>query len=324
MKVVLFGMSLYNYTKSIKYALEQLGYEVLMVIDDNNGLNSIYLNFNKQKMLDFKPDIFINFCGNYKFNLIDKEFLNNITGRKILMYADAISYTGTVKQNIECYDKIIVFEPQDVNYVKEIYKKECVCVSGSVAEEIYCKKYTNVDILYDLSFVGAMSTERLIFFNEIAKYVNEKNLKMVIYGHFWHNKHWWQKILAKLKFKFRYPYLIKYAKNYCLEPEKVALLYKQTKICLNKHVDRHQGINYRTFEIMANNNFVLCDERIQANEYGLINGQNIVFYKNLDDCLNKIEYYINNDVVRNTIAQNGGELVRNFLTTKMAMKKILE
>ena len=36
---------------------------------------------------------------------------------------------------------------------------------------------------------------------------------------------------------------------------------------------------------------------------------------------------INNDVERNTIAQNGGELVRNFLTTKMAMmamKKILE
>lgn len=324
MRIVLFGMKYYNYTSSIKYALESLGHTVLMVLDDGLGINSINIKKNKMKMIGFAPDIFINFCGNYKYNLIDAEFLNSITGKRILMYADAIKFVGDVEQNILLYDKVCVFEPSDINLLKKKYGIDGLISSASVAEEIFCKKYKDVDTFYDLSFVGVMTNERLEFFENIAEYADNNNLKMIVFGHFWHNKHWWQEFFSKRKFAKKYPYLVKFAQNRYIQPEEAALLYKQTKICLNKHIDRHQGMGSRTFEIMGNNNFLLCDERVQAEDYGLIDGKNIVFYKNIKECIEQIEYYLRNDDERERIAANGGVLVRENYTTREVMRRILK
>lgn len=317
-------MDYYNYTNSIRVALEALGHNVLMSLDDGLGGKSETLKKEKHKMINFKPDVFINFCGNYKYNLIDADFLNNILGKKVLMYADAIKFVGDVEQNIPIYDKVYVFEPSDIELLKEKYSIDAMISYASVAEEIFCKNYKDIQPIYDLSFVGFMTDERLCFFEKVAKYANENNLKMVVFGHFWHNKHWWQPFFAKRRFAKKYPNLVKYAQNRYIQPEEAAFLYKRTKICLNKHIDRHQGMGSRTFEIMANDNFCLCDERIQAKEYGLIDDRNIVFYKDVGDCIKKIEYYLANDNVREKIATNGGELVRKKYTTRAIMQNLLE
>ena len=83
-------------------------------------------------------------------------------------------------------------------------------------------------------------------------------------------------------------------------------------------------MNYRVFEIMANNNFELCDEREQAEEFGLVDGCNIAFYKDANECIEKIAFYLSNENMRKEIASNGGELVRTKFTTGVLMKKLLD
>ncbi|MBQ7759551.1 MAG: glycosyltransferase [Acidaminococcaceae bacterium] len=323
MKISLFGMSYYNYTKSIKYALEALGHEVLMVIDDDLGFRSKNIVANKLRMINFQPDLFINFCGNYRYNLIDADFLNKITGKKILMYADAIKFVGNVEQNISLYDKVCLFEETDVKYIKSKYGVNCDVISGSVAEEIFCLGFPNQKRVYDLSFVGVMLQERLDFFEKIAQYAIDKKLNMIVYGNFWKKKHWWQELWYKRKFFMKYPNLAHFAVNDYIQPEQASLLYRKTKICLNKHIDRHKSVNYRVFEIMANNNFELCDSREQANEFGLKDSENIAFYEDVEDCIKKIEYYLINEEIRQKIAEAGGELVRKKFTTKAVMERLL-
>lgn len=322
MKIAIFGMKYYNYTESISYALQQLGHNVLMA--ENNERNRKNLE-QKEQLVKFKPDLFINFCGNYFEDTIDEEFLKKLSScKKILMYADSISFVGKVEQHFSLYDKIFVFEPSDVVLMKNKYNIDALVSTASVAEEIHCQNYGDVEKIYDISFVGVMTEERIEFFDEIAEFAYNNGYKMICYGHFWHDKHWWQSFFSKRKFARKHPFLSKFAVNKYLEPKDAALMYKKSKICLNKHINRHQGLNYRTFEIMANENFILCDERIQANDYGLVNGNNIIFYKNADDCKSKIKYYLEHKSEREKIALNGSVLIKNNYTTRKAMEKILK
>ena len=72
----------------------------------------------------------------------------------------------------------------------------------------------------------------------------------------------------------------------------------------------HKSINPRTFEIMGNPNFEICDYRVDAARLGFMSEKNIVMYANDEELLKKIEFYINNDVEREKIAQNGCRLVK--------------
>ena len=323
MKIILFGMPYYNYTKSKGVALERLGHTVLML--ENTETSSEAISLQKKKMIEFKPDIFINFCGNYKANIIDEEFLKKLGNcKKVTIFADAIKFVGDIEQNFKMYDRVFVFEPSDISFVKSKYGIDAFLSNANVAEEIFCKDYGDIKKEYDLSFVGLMTSDRAVFFDRIAKFAYENSLKMVCYGHFWHNNHWWQSFFAKRKFAKKYPFLVKYAKNQYVTPEEAALLYKKSRICLNKHIERHEGMNSRAFEIMANDNFMLCDERVQADMFGLLDGENIVFYKDVEDCKEKIQYFLTNAEEREKIATKGATLVRERYTTKEFMRRVIE
>lgn len=323
MRIAIFGIRLFNYTRSMCYALEKLGHEVLMI--ENSESDDKKLLEKKSKIKNFRPNLFINFCGNYVKNIIDSEFLKSLDMcKKISVYADSISFVGSVEQNFYLYDKVFVFELEDVEFLKNRYNIDALLSIASVAEEIHCKDYGEVEKIYDISFVGAMTEERMEFFDEIAKFAYCHGYKFVWYGHFWHDRHWWQRIFSKRKFAKKHPYLVNFVVNRYIEPQDAALLYQKTRICLNKHISRHKALNSRTFEIMGNGSFVLCDEREQAHDLGLVDGINIAFYKDVNDCKTKIKYYLDNSIQREQIALNGAELVRNKYTTKEVMKRMLE
>ena len=100
----------------------------------------------------------------------------------------------------------------------------------------------------------------------------------------------------------------------------VAELYRNTKINLNIHIGCHKGFNPRTFEIIAGSNFELCDFRDEADDFGLLDGEHFSLYQDIEDCIRKIDYYLNNDEIRNRIAQNGGVYVRS----KFGMTNIIQ
>ena len=57
---------------------------------------------------------------------------------------------------------------------------------------------------------------------------------------------------------------------------------------------------------------------------GLINGENIVFYKDADDCIRQIEYFLEHYKEREKIADAGSNLVHDKYMMNIVLKKYLD
>jgi len=85
-------------------------------------------------------------------------------------------------------------------------------------------------------------------------------------------------------------------------------------------------ITRRIFEGMACGKMILTD-RLNKNKKLhelFIEGEEIVFYDDLVDCINKINYYKTNSEKRENIAKKGKEKVLQYHTQKQRVNKILE
>lgn len=349
MKVLVFGEEYFNYTGSSVYALEQLGHEVKVVympllhksnlsilehirykLKDQSFVENFYGKC-KKELLDivesFRPDVLLSINGNAYHEFIDKEMLakiKEIGSISVSWYMDTIKRFEHIEQNLKHFDYIYSFEPNDTEWAKDKYGVEVEYLPIGVAAELYCSNAETVNEIYDISFVGNSTENRLEVLNKIAEYCDANNKKMIVYGHYWHNKHWWQESSAKKKFAKKYPKLVKYVRNEFLYGKDVAKLYLQSKICLNVHISLHKGINPRTFEVLGNGNFELCDYRSDAKEFGLVDKENIVMFTDAEDCVRQIEYYLNNEAERKAIGKRGKETVKDKYTMTKLLSGVLE
>lgn len=346
-KILVFGEKYFHYTDSTVYALEQLGFEVKVVympLLQSNKLSvwehlqykvnrhsfcQKYYEHKKiqiQKMVsEYKPDIFFSINGNAYYEFIDKKLiamLKNIKCKTYVWYMDTVKRFENVEQNIMLFDEVLSFEPMDLDYLKEKYGKEARYLPIGVAEQLFCKS-SKSEKKYDVSFVGNSTENRLAVLDEVAKYCTANNKSMIVFGHYWHNKHFWQACFAKRSFARKHPDLVKYVTNSFLHDQEVAELYNTSRISLNIHISMHKGINPRTFEILSNGNFELCDYRADAEKIGLVDGKNIVMYSDAEDCTYKIRYFLDNKEESMKIASKGKDFVANNYTIKKLFEQIL-
>lgn len=349
MKILVFGEDYFNYTSSMVYALGQLGHDVKVVympllhksklsilehirykLKDKGFIAEFYGKCQKElleSLETLKPDVILSINGNSYYEFIDKEILSKakkIGTKSISLYLDTIKRFEHIEQNLKYFDYIYSFEPNDTEWARDKYVVEVKYLPIGVAEELYCNNTEIVNEIYDISFVGNSTENRLEVLNKIAQYCDANNKKMIVYGHYWHNKHCWQEASAKKKFAKKYPSLVKYIKNEFLYGKDVAKLYLESKICLNVHISLHKGINPRTFEILGNGNFELCDYRSDAKDFGLIDKHNIAMFEDAYDCVRQIDYYLNNDVMRKAIGKRGKETVEDKYTMKKLLAGVLE
>lgn len=332
--VLVFGERYFHYTSSLAAALRKLGYTVLEYYYDSfkrdklSIIEYIKYKFNKTKYVDEfykkqKQDLFkflrnnkinrfISNNGNWYYNIIDEEILIYLRQQEIetsIVYVDAIAGCETVEQNLTVYDKIFVFESSDVEFIYSKYNKKAIYLPIGINEDIFC---SNIDCKrkYDIGFLGNATYNRLPILEAVAKYCFFKGRSMCVVGKYWNNSNIVKNIISGMIFKLKYPYLYRYVKNGFLYEKQVAKFYSENKINLNIHTNIHKSINPRTFEIMGNPNFEICDYRDDAARLGFISGKNIVMYDNYEDLLSKIDFYINNGHEREKIAQNGCRLIK--------------
>lgn len=349
MKILVFGEEYFNYTDSAVYALQGLGHEVKVIympllhksnlsilehirykMKDQEFINEFYGNCKKkilEAVTDFRPDILLSINGNAYYEFIDKQILQeakNVGAKSVSWYMDTIKRFEHIEQNLRSFDYIYSFEPNDTEWAKEKYGVTVKYLPIGVAEELYCNNEENLEKLYDISFVGNSTENRLEVLNKLAEYCDANNKKMIVYGHYWYNKHWWQEASARKKFAKKYPCLVKYVKNEFLYGKDVAKLYLQSKICLNVHISLHKGINPRTFEILGNGNFELCDYRSDAEQFGLVDKHNIALFNDADDCVKQIDWYLKNEAIRKVIGKHGKETVEGKYTMTKLLGEVLE
>lgn len=166
----------------------------------------------------------------------------------------------------------------------------------------------------DISFVGTPYKSRLRLLDRLAVFCAERGYRLEVYGPFF--KYFWKKIIFRLKHPALYPFV----KNEVLPPERVARLYKMSKICINIHVGGTGSLNPRSFEVMAGGNFLLVDKR---DDYaGLEVGRDLVVFADADELLAASDYYLQHDADRTTIAAQGKISVRE-LAIENCLRRIL-
>ena len=272
--------------------------------------------------------LLINDLHNNDEYFVNKEILEKT--KVYVWYVDTLKCYEFKNNNLGKYSGVFSFEPDDVEYCKEKYGIELKYAVWPTCYSVYGNKFINEgpQVLspkkYDISFVGLVSgcEKRLKILNVLAAHCMKNNYRMALYGHYWHNAHFWQRIIGAIKFRLKYPILYQYVRNQYLAPEQAAQLYCDSKININIHVDRHSGLNIRVFDILANGNFQLCDVR-NLEETKLIDEKHLVLYYNNSDLLAKVDYYLHHDDEAAKIATAGGNILAKEYKFTDALKFVL-
>ena len=175
----------------------------------------------------------------------------------------------------------------------------------------------------DVIYVGGAYLKKIIRIFKMKKHFGDR---MMICGRCWnyHGKNIFKAIIAKI---FKSYYNIPEISE--LSREELVKIYRRAKIGFNIHLS-YGPSNQRMYELPANGVMQICDCENGLRElYNL--DKEVVFSDNVNDAIEKIEYYLNNDKERMSIAKNGYKRVmenyrveQSFATILAEIKKDIE
>lgn len=332
------------YSESIKHCFKKLGFDILepeyIKFKDQNRLQKRFSRKNFLKKFFHQQNIIYieaaeNFKPNYVFVLnnsrMNTEFLQycNQNNIPLIMYCiDSIRWCDKALEHMHYYTEIFSYEPSD-SQIEFRPNKFVKFLPLGFDSKIY-KPNNSIEKLYDLCFVGRLDKHRLNILEEVAKYVYDNKLKFTVFTSIQlsHIPSIWllpKLLVRRLKYNYKYPHLMKYITNRPILGEELTNLYNSSKICLNIHVATHAGMhtgpNPRTFELLGCNAFEIIDEG-HINKTSLKNNQDLVEYKTITDLITQIDFYIKNPEMRQKIAHNGYEKVKENYELSTLIKQI--
>ena len=97
------------------------------------------------------------------------------------------------------------------------------------------------------------------------------------------------------------------------------------KSSINLALDGKGEFTFRHLEILASCSFMLCQSSINELELPLplIDGKHFVSFKNKEDLVEKVNFYLKNNVLRNEIALNGRKVLEEHYSPKKHGKFLL-
>ena len=86
------------------------------------------------------------------------------------------------------------------------------------------------------------------------------------------------------------------------------------------NINLANDINCRSFETVGCGVVLITNYNPQYEELGFIDGENCIIYKTIQEMVDKLEYYKNNNSKLNFLAQRGLELAAKHTHTKRAVE----
>jgi len=162
----------------------------------------------------------------------------------------------------------------------------------------------------NISFMGAAYPNRVAFFSHFKK----EYLKLWGTG-------WTESVLKDYNIPL-------YDQRISIEQS--VMIYQATKVNINLHSSMNEAIfdyyqdfvNPRTFEIASCGGFQLVDDREAVREL-FEEDKEIVFFKSIEEAIDKADFYIKNDKLRNEIANNSREKVLLHHTYKHRLTNMI-
>jgi hypothetical protein len=316
-----------NFTQSMKRPIEAIflkdTYFYHDILDFHNDLNGAIkveeLSFSNYKFLQFFFSEDLNSANKFYFKKFknrdvdfihwmgDSHFRNFLFPETVIdlhrmLKINSVGYLGDCFMNFE----INKFWVPVFNFIR-VSDPERLADYKSIREDIYWQKIgVNYDLFkkykiekeYDLIFIGRPYGNRIEILEYIAQ--NIPDIKLALYG----SKAW-----SKSKI------LSKYYKGY-LSNKDFYTEIRKSKISLGL-LEGPDGItphfNAKVFDSAFDDVLVISTYYdVLIKNYKLKEDHDIVFYKDYDDCANKIKYYLMHKIERVSIARNLNNKMKNY------------
>lgn len=326
------------FATSIKNSFRHLGNTVIDFAETD--IEHGYTQFQAQKIIDEENRRYIEYVENNKIDFVftvntrhlKREFFEFCKTNKVRLYqylVDSIRWQPVYMESMGYYDNIFSYEPTDEN-VEFRSGKYVHFVPLGCDSEVYFP-IPNRQHRYDILFVGDLDKRRLTILESIAKNAKEKGYRMAVYTMVqikklgkWKNI--FKYISRQVRYRIKYPNLMKVIVNEGRTGADLAELYNVSKICINIHVGKddgmHTGPNLRVFEVAGCGSFELIDKgHLAGTQYEV--EQDIVEVED-NEWNSKVDYYLRHEEERKKIALNGYLKTRKYHTMDCVVKEFLD
>ena len=278
----------------------------------NYFIHQIILRKIKSKFYDY-----IIFSENTYFlnkGLIER--IRKIKNIRVILFAGVSPkyYLSTLqKKSIPYFDNIFISDPgHEAEWNQYGAKKIDVLPLSAGCPNTFqgINNNYNSKLNYDIVFVGRLDGDLNNYRLKILNFLIFNGIDVNIWT--WH--------MSK-KYLNKYP-LVKNNIMGSAYGEKMVNIYSAAKIVLNIHNPSvPSGGNMRLFEIPATKTFQIADK---CPKDWFINGDEIILFKDNQDLLDKVSYYLHDDKERLRIAHNGYKRLLKEHTYDHRMKKFLQ
>jgi spore maturation protein CgeB len=247
------------------------------------------------------------------------EFLRKLNIYKVLRIADGpVSAYDRDFAYLHAYDHILYHSPA---YSRDMGMADKLCFCGAKNIDFWPLAYFNAlcdpsktdkDILstrrdIDVIFIGALHVNKMQLIAAVKKALGRR---LRLHG------------LAGLKknvyfnFKYGFPGWVT-----PVPVNSFVLLYQRAKIGINVHNRGDYTVgNYRLFDLPANGVMQISDGGQDLEQFFSVEDE-VISYRDADDLIDKVEYYLTHDDERERIALNGFRRVRKDYMIASLLRK---
>lgn len=276
----------------------------------------IFDELKQNNFLEFIKNKHFDFISGYDFSAIKLKADNKLGMPSINYFSDEIeSKASGVGDN---WNEYLPHLDKDGNYTffwdRELSKKY------NYKNFFYMPHFVNTEIYkdmcipkeYDIMFAGRLDTDfRLNFFIELMQYF--PNLKFAWYAIEKHYKDAISRTDEKDLIKNCY-------KGFIDNEKDMAIALNKAKIVFNINSQGISSLNYRTTQTIACKTLMISDFREEINMYK----GNLPFYVNNQDLVEKIKYYLNNEMAYKYTTEKCFDIVSKHLSAKVCVENILK
>lgn len=214
--------------------------------------------------------------------------------------------------NIEEYDDFLLFDSYYVDKIKEIGQENAHFLPIGVDPEQHSEKipFNKRKYQNNISFIGSHCNNRQETLENLSKYNPQ------IWGYRW------PKVKKISLLNQGIHKKIYNAAKSIKDLNKTCELFNLSKININiHHPHTKNGVNFRFFEIPATKSFQISD--YYSDMKTMFNKKEMIYYNDIKDLKEKVDYYLNNKEERHNISLAGYKKVIKEHTDYHRMKKML-
>jgi spore maturation protein CgeB len=308
-----YSTSFFNTFKQLGYTVEKFDYRqaVSFVLFKNFFMNFLL----RKKVKKFEPDLIFFVKAENILPKTLRKIKKEINVALVNFYPDNpfVFWNGNSNANVlnslSLYDCFLIWSKMLMPVLKSAGCKNVYYFPFAFDQDLFCPKidvaeYELKRYSCDVCFIGTWDKEREIWLTELCQKLPELNLG--IWGNLWVKKLSSNSILlTKLR-------------GSAIYGQEMQKAFACSKIVLN--FIRKQNItshNMRTFEVTASKSFLLTERTLEQAEQLFLEGENIECFGNIEELVNKVDFYLNNDKHRSKIAEHGFERAQNFKITSV-------